>query len=272
MEPIRFTDSGPRLASSAIRSEFNTAEMEKFIDDRSIRVLHEVSFLCTCRNQMTGAPDSSCKICHGRGIGYLPAKPDLVAIQSQDKGLSNIDLGLYDSGTAVGTTKIGSTISFRDRITLPEVEISQSMIFDVTNRRVEKGMWLSYDVKSITLALRDGAEIILEGIDYTIDTEQNLFYPKAHLLGENVSLNIVTTLRYIVIDLLKENRYQYTKKGTEQEQFENLPRQILLKREDAWVNPTPFSMNDDVESEVNAEAISDPKRIMNTGGFFGGGL
>lgn len=272
MEPTRFTDSAPELRTSGTRAEFDIPKMHKFVNDRSIKVLWETSFLCPCRNSMTGAPDSSCKICHGRGIGYLPAKEELLIIQSQEKGMSNMDLGLYDSGTAIATTLPEAVVSFRDRVTLPEVEITHSMIFDVTRRRVDKGMWLSYDVKKITLALTDNAEVLHEIDDYTIDIEKNTIYPREHLMGQNLSLNIVSTLRYIVIDLLKESRYQYTNKGTELEKFSSLPKKLLLKREDAWVNPTPFSLNDDVETEVNGESVEDPKRKMSTGGFFGGEL
>lgn len=272
MEPTRFTDSNPVLGTGGGRVEFTMPKVRKFVDDRAIKVLWEDSFLCPCRNPMTGAPDSSCKICHGRGVGYLPAKEEELIIQSQDKSVTNADLGLYDSGTAIATTQPEATISFRDRITLPEVEIYQSMIFDVTKRRVEQGMWLSYDVKNITLAMTNNGVPLQENEDYTFTEEKNLFFPREHLMGQNVSLNITTTLRYIVIDLLKESRYQYTDKGTQLEKFTNLPKKMLLKREDAWVNPTPFSFNDDVEAEVNGESSQDPKRIMSTGGFFGGGL
>lgn len=273
MEPVRFnsTDTQPVLGTTVNTIEFDVPAIRKLVTDMGLEVLWEKSYLCTCRNSgMTGAPDTSCPICKGRGIAYLPATTVKVAIQSQDRGVTNSDLGLYDSGTAIGTTLPESRITFRDRLSIPDVEIDQSMIFDVTQKRIDKGMWLSYDVKEITLAVTNGGKNIYIDEDYTIDIEKNLFFPRAHLLGKNVSLNIVTTLRYIVIDLLKESRYQYTDKGKDMERFQALPKKLLLKREDAWVNPTPFSLNDD--EYVTPEIPEDPKRVMNTGGGFFGGV
>lgn len=274
MKPTRLTgitDDRPALNPTGSKMELDVMAMIKLIEDRGLQVLWEKSYLCTCRNPMTGAPDSSCPICRGRGIAYLPAHKVTLAVQSQDKSVKNTDLGLYDSGAAIATTLPESEITFRDRLTLPDVEVQQSMIFDVTKRRVEKGMWLSYDVKKITLAVTDNSEQLYINDDYTLDIEKNLFFPREHLLGKNVSLNITSTLRYIVIDLLKESRYQITGKGTQLERFESLPKKLLIKREDAWVNPTPFSVeNEDIE--VTPESTEDPKRAMNTGGFFGGSL
>src|SRR5699024_9138242 len=118
------------------RAEFSVDKQYKLIDDRGYRVQWEKSFLCTCRNPMTKAPDPSCRICHGRGTAYLPAKDIVVAIQNQEKSMQNMDLGLYDSGTAIGTSMPDSAITFRDRITLPDVEIQHSLVFDVTQKRI----------------------------------------------------------------------------------------------------------------------------------------
>lgn len=259
------------MGNSATTVEFDVPAIRKLVDDMGLKVLWEKSYLCTCRNPMTKAPDTSCPICMGRGIAYLPPIEVKMAIQSQDRGVTNSDLGLYDSGTAIGTTLPESHITFRDRITVPDVQIDQSMLFDVTQKRIDKGMWLTYDVNSISLAVTDGGQEIYEVEDYILDKEKNLLLPRQHMLGKNISLNIVTTLRYIVIDLLKESRYQYTDKGKDMERFQALPKKLLIKREDAWVNPTPFSLEDNPElpPEVTDE---DPKRIMKTGGGFFGGV
>ena len=250
------------------RLEFDMSRAEQFHDDRGIKITWEKSYLCTCRNKVSHAPDSSCPICKGKGIAYLPKEETTMIIQSQEKGVINSDMGLYDSGTAIGTTRKETNITFRDRISIPEVHIGQSLLFDVTKRRIEKGMWLSYQVESIEYAVTDDGVLLVEGEDFTFDKTQNLFFPLPHLLSKNVSINIKTILRYIVIDLLKESRYQYTDKGTSMEKFESLPKKLLLKREDAWVNPIPFS-NSSVD-DVTPEIADDPKR--GTSGFFGGVL
>lgn len=273
MKPTRFHDSHkeerPSKKPIGARIEFGVDKQYKLIEDRGYKVQWEKSFLCTCRNPMTKAPDPSCNICHGRGTAYLPAKDIIVAIQNQEKSMQNMDLGLYDSGTAIGTSMPDSAITFRDRITLPDVEIQHSLVFDVTQKRINDGFWLPYDVKRIEYSITDNGELIYETDDYLFDEEANKFYPREHLKGKNVSLNITTLLRYIVIDLLKESRLQYSNKGTALEQVDHLPKKLLLKREDAWVNPAPFSMGDDVEEPVEAEEY---KRPMTKGGFFGGAL
>lgn len=196
-----------------------------------------------------------------------------------------MDLGIYDSGTAIGTTALESKISFRDRLSVPDVEIYQSFIFDVNDYRVKNGMFLSYDVKRLDLVFgMDGRELV-EGTDYTFDEASNKFYPKAHLINTNVSINMAVTLRYIVIDLLKESRYQYTAFGRSTPQFENLPRKLLLKREDIFVDSEPFSLSIDTEArlkelegaepdngKIESPRMVDPKRSGTAGGFFGGKL
>lgn len=281
--PIRFTGGGstiPNKVQATSRTEFDTKAMEFFMRERGIDVLWERAWLCTCRNPMTLAPKATCHICHGRGIAYMQPTTERVAIQSQEKGMANMDLGLYESGTAIGTTRLESKISFRDRLTVPDVEIYQSVIFDVTDFRIKNGMFLSYDVKRIDMAFGDNGVELVEGKDYTFNEKSNTFYPMEHLLDTNVSINMAVTLRYLVIDLLKESRYQYTTFGVKAPQFENLPRKLLLKREDIFVNSEPFSLSIDTnarlkeleqEQAVEETKMIDPKR-QSSGGFFGGKL
>lgn len=260
---------GPRL-------EYNIPRMSKFVEDRGIDVLWEESFLCPCRSGMTRSPDTLCPLCHGRGVAFRPAKNAKVVIQSQDRSVSNTDLGLVDSGTAIGTTEIDSRISFRDRISLPKVEIEQAMLLDIKSQHITSGYRLPYDVKDITYAVTNNGEELCENEDFRVDYEENVVYPDESLTDKKLSLKITTTLRYIVIDLLKESRYQDTNKGTNNETFHNLPRKLLLKREDAWVNPIPTSLEDTFSSsnkdlDDDKDGWDDPKRDMNTGGFFLGG-
>lgn len=74
-------------------------------------------------------------------------------------------------------------------------------------------------------------------------------------------MNIEVTLRYIVVDLLKESRYQYTRNnmpdGTAK--FDRMPELLLLKREDAWIGNSAFTST----NQSNAK-FDDPKRTMDT--------
>ena len=189
---------------------------------------------------------------------------------------------MFDSGTAIGTTAIDSKITFRDRITVPDVEIYQSFIFNVNSRRLKTGMFLSYDVKRLEAVYGDKGQVLVEDKDFTMDYDTNTFYPKEHLLNTNISINMAVTLRYLVIDLLKESRYQYTKFGVKEPMFENLPRKLLLKREDIFVDSEPFVLEVDTKSRLEAlekekgvteSKMVDPKRTSSgLGGFFGGKL
>lgn len=280
-KPTRFTGSLSNLPHKDVtRStvEFDTQDMQLFVKSHALDVEWERSYLCTCRSPMTQAPDPLCHICRGRGIAYLPASTEQVMIQSQQRGVFNGDLGLYDSGTAMGTTRLESAITFRDRLTVPDVSIHQSMIFDVNDYRVKNGMYLSYDVRALELVIGAQGRELVEGQDYTFDESSNMFYPTEELRGTNVSINMEVTLRYIVIDLLKESRYQYTRFALPKAQFENLPRLLLLKREDIFVDAEPFSLTVDTTErlkELEAEEappMVDPKRKGSLGGFFGGKL
>lgn len=253
------------------RLEFEVDKQIQMVHDRGVKVRWEQSYICTCLSTMTKSPKMDCPICRGKGIAYLPAKSDIIILQSQDKDISNTDLGLIESGTAIGTTVPNSKISFRDRITVPDVSIRQSMLIKVTPKRVKDGFRLPYDVNSILLArTTEGRSLELEK-DYKIDLNDNIFYPNEEFIGENIALNIDTILRYVVIDLLKESRYQYSNKGTKFETFVNLPKKLLLRREDAWVDPVPTAIDEDFKTDNVDPEWDDPKRRM-SGGFFGGSL
>lgn len=251
-----------QISTAAIRTDM----LDTHTKVMSLPSLWEKSYLCPCRDRATRQPSQSCKLCRGRGVAYLPARPLDIMVQSQEKGVFNADLGLIDSGTAIGTPDRSTQISFRDRITIPLAAVSQSFIFDVTQRRIDKGFYMVYDVKEIEFATSMKGELT-EGADYTFDKENNLFFPKQHLLNENVSINIQTTLRYMVADLLKEHRFGRDGMG----RIVKLPQKLLLKREDIFIDKEAF------ESGVNNAELGeviDAKRkpsVDGLNGFFRSG-
>lgn len=302
-KPTRFTsdsnamefNKAPEKKTAGARLEFDSGNIRTFVDGRGIKAQWESSWLCTCRNTKTLAPDVNCPICGGKGIAFLPAEEIKIIVQSQEKGVINGDLGLYDSGTAIGTTTIGSGVGFRDRITLPDVLLRQSLIFNIDQKRLERGMKLTYDVKQILLAKGSNGRDLTEGVDFTVDYINNMFYPKETLLGQIVSLNMLTVLRYYVIDFLKENRYQYTEKnrGKENAIYESYPKKLLLKREDIFVTTEAFTTGTDIAERGKlltdkTKEVDAPDRIdlgndyvdiesqrlgnKQSGGFFGGKL
>lgn len=221
----------------------------------------EKSFLCPCRDRATRQPNQSCKLCHGRGIAYLPARPLTIIIQSQEKGVMNTDIGILDSGTAIGTPDRGVQIAFRDRITVPIAQVSQSFLFDVSERRIKNGFYMVYDVRKVDFATTMQGELY-EGTDYTVDLHKNLFFPGEHLLNQNISINIQTTLRYMVADLLKEHRYTRNQLG----EMEKLPQKLLLKREDIFIDKEAFELGTNPDEVIE---MVDTKRQSSTDGLNG---
>lgn len=263
--------SAPAESSDLGRVEFTPKNHRQFVSDHGLSTYWEQAFLCPCRDPMTKAPNPLCLICHGTGIGYLPAKALKIAIQGQAKGVTYRDIGLTDSGSALGTVQLGYNVSFRDRITVPDVPIVQSYLFNVTQTRLESGQRIPYDVLSIDY-IRTLERNLEPDKDYTFDADTDyLKILNKDLLGQNITMNISVTLRYIVTDLLKESRYQYVTQFVDEgkEQFNQLARLVLLKREDAWINNAPLIMPNSTDDEAKAKAMNDPKRNMSTdnGGF-----
>lgn len=271
---IRGRTRNPIVNNNRIEYTFN--RLTKMVDDRGINVYWEKSYFCTCRNKMTNAPNPACPYCHGRGISYLEPVQTKLVIQKQKLDEQNTYYGLFSSGTAVATTYPNTLITFRDRITLPDVIISNSLIFDVNEYRVNKGFWMPYNVKNITLAVTEDNQRLAEDVDYTYVPGSNIIRPFEHLIGKNISINVNTVLRYMVADLLKESRYQYTDhqkyQGDPSDEaiFDDLPRKILLQREEAWINHFPMIGDknpEDVSVFKEEEPNSDPR---GPSGFFGG--
>lgn len=250
------------------RLEFDTKDMKRFIDDRGIKVLWERAYFCPCLNPDTGHPRVDCPRCHGKGIAYLPPKDTIMAIQSQEKGTNQLDIGILDTGTAIGTTQLEKRISYRDRFTVPEVLMPQQLIYFVSKERIKKGIPLYYDVKEVTYITSNIGNVYDE--DYEI--KNNRLFLDSKFETSTISLNILMTLRYVVSDILKESRYQYTKFNQPQTKFENLPQKLLLKREDVIVLQDPYKVQDGIEEDLEIK-VEDPKATPNKsslGGFFGG--
>lgn len=255
----------PSIVQTISNAAIRTDMLDTHVNTMALPSLLEKSYLCPCRDRATRQPSQSCKLCCGRGIAYLPPKPLTIIIQSQEKGITNGDLGLLDTGTAIGTPDRSVQVSFRDRITIPTATVSQSFIFDVTQRRVEKGFYMVYDVKEIDFATSIKGELY-EGADYEFDRKNNLFIPKAHLLNENVSINIQTTLRYMVADLLKEHRYARDSLG----KLVKLSQKLLLKREDIFIDKEAFETG--VNNAELGEMIDTKRKpsVDGLNGFFRG--
>jgi hypothetical protein len=252
----------PSILSTISTAGVRTDMFDATTNSMAIPTLWEKSYLCPCRHRETRQPNQACKVCHGRGIAYLPPRNVNMMIQSQEKGVFNGDLGLLDSGTAMGTPADRTVrIAFRDRITVPTAKVSQSFIFDVSDRRIQNGFYMVYDVHEIEYAVTVDGELV-EGVDYTFDKKQNLFFPKEHLAKKVVSINILTTLRYMVADLLKEHRYA----PNQANQLVQMSQKLLLKREDLFIDKEAFEIG---VNDTELGEMIDAKRKPSTDGLNG---
>lgn len=256
----------PAMLRKTSSVHLDVPALDKHVADMSLPTLWEKSYLCPCRDRKTRQPDQTCSLCHGRGVAFLAPRKLHIIVQSQEAGIVSSDLGLIDSGTAIGTPDRSIRVAFRDRITIPAVLISQSYIFDANQRRIDRGFNMIYDVSSIEFVTSEDGELV-EGQDYEFDYNKNIFVPKEHLLGKNISMNILTTLRYMVADLLKEHRYAKKPDGT----YESTQQKLLLKREDIFIDKEAFSLGTD--DDVVSEMVDTKRPPTPTGlnGFFGGG-
>lgn len=271
-EQYNDTDS-PNKDITGMRTEFNTNNLRKFVDDRSIEFIWQRGYICPCVNRHSGAPNPVCPRCYGNGVAFLQPKKSNGIIQSQEKGIRNTEFGLIDTGTAQLTTKFETRMNYRDRITIPNVLVPESMVFYIDERRVKHGINLVYDVKEIELITTFDRELSKD--EYTI--KDNKLFVDEKFLNQTVSLLVYMTLRYMVIDQTKESRYQYTEFNQPKTKFENLPQLVLLKRENIVVNPEPLMFDGDLDSDeverIEAK-INEPMNKVETtpkrSGFFGG--
>jgi len=267
MKPTNFTNDAPgedtvtnsskpvtsnelandRPAKSTMKDniEFNVKAFKAMIEKSGLYTNWEQSFMCPCVNPLTLAPDPECPICHGTGRGYLPAKKGVqVVIQENGKGRNVSQYGQFDTGTAQGSVQIGYRVSAWDRLTVPDFVVRQQYLFNVTDQRVNMGHYIPYDVKEIIYIayMKDDGQLkqAVEGTDYTYDRKLDKIYPNKSLLGAKVTMILNVTMRYIVMDVDKELRYQYTERDQPKRKFDEMPRHVILKREESFINNIPL--------------------------------
>ena len=259
----------PRKTSMKDTVEFNVKNFYAMIEKNGLLSNWEQSFMCPCVNPVTLSPDPDCEICHGTGRGYMPAKKGVrIVIQENGKGKRLNQYGQYDTGTAQGSVQIGYRVSAWDRITVPDFTVRQQYLFNVTEQRTENGHFIPYDVKEILyIAYMDEDKHLkkaTEGVDFTFDRELDKIYPTVNMIGYNMTIVMNVTMRYIVTDVDKELRYQYTERNLPEKKFDELPRHVILKREEAFVNNIPLVNPSTKElttkasqSQINEVSVSD---------------
>lgn len=250
----------------------------------------EQHFACPCINPDTNQPKPNCPICGGRGIAFRKARYLQVAFQKNARGAYNGSYGNNELGTTIATPQITENgiengISFRDRLSVPGLTLSQDYIFNVTDRRVANGVLIPYKVISIdhAVTMNDKFELeeLHEGADFTFDSLKGIIIPAKRLIGQQISLNITAELRYYVVDISKETRWAQTNKQADKEismkyqdtifdkymhQYNKLlsqdivtfrlPKLLVLRREDLYYPPHDF---EDETGQPLVDNTLDPK-------------
>lgn len=243
--------------------KFKLDSIDSFVDGTGYPVVWQQSFLCPCANPKTKAPDPLCPICHGTGIGYLPAKKDVhVLLQSQSKNaVLNSQVGAFEPGKALGTFERGCQVSIMDRIILSDTDIRQAYMFNVTEQRMADGFYIPYDVKNfIYIASMMGNKLVplVEYRDYEYNDETHYITIKDNAyIGTTITMLINVTLRYIVSNVIREARFQYEDaSGTGKQAHETMPTLAVLRRESAFINNVPLVADSKTDIENKAsEAI-----------------
>lgn len=252
-------DNRPKTGVIKDGIEFNADAFRAMIDKSGISATWEQSYRCPCVSLMTLSPDPECPYCHGTGWSYLPAEKDVpIVIQKNNKGYSQGKYGDFDTGTTQATVQAGYKVSARDRISMPDFVVREQYLFNVTQGRIDNGAYIPYDVKNVIYgAYMDSNKVIQQlvvGKDYTIDYEKNRVTLDSGLIGTNVTLLMNVVMRFIVVNVDKELRYQYREKNVATPMFEELPRLVSLKREEVFINNLPLISPTDNRTMTKAYA------------------
>lgn len=189
----------------------------ELLRQHSVTVIWEQAFKCPCVDIPTGQPKPDCEYCHGQGWLYLhPRKIDM-ALQGDMNHFSLNPTGTDQLGTSHATPQITINgieqgIKPGDRITVPGFTTNESYTFNVTQQRLNKGLFIPFKVESINEAfyIDDGLKQVADG-DLTLN-DNFVQINNDELLDKTITLSLEVTKRLYVVTLNKELRYQkYTK-------------------------------------------------------------
>ena len=261
------------------------------IERASLPSVWERSIPCPCINPVTNQPRSDCPICKGRGLIFRDPIELQIMYQSNYKNPANGEEGPYDLGVTIATPQITDSgiengISFRDRLTIKNMSIAQSFIFNATERKIANGVFIPYLVlkfdKVLTIKQNKVSEL-KEGVDFTYNKSTNQFFVNDQYRDLNISMNISVQPRFYVTDIDKEIRYFQVKKledktvaeGNSNDLLTNYkknnfitsklgidyyraPKKLILKREDLFIDVADFTGEND--KPTKEAKFVDPKK------------
>ena len=262
-------DEDQSTSSQNGRVKFTTKNIDQFIRSHGASVLWESAVLSPNRTE-DGQPRQTEG--SGNGLIYLKPKTTYALLQAMDRKAMNSLVGMTTVGTALLTTKRSDKMAVRDRITFDDQSIPEKILLKVNPKDVTSGINLRYNVKEVETALVP----TINGFDYTdpnnlnIDYDKNIFYPTKDMIGKYISLNIIAELRFYVVNIIREGRFQYegdVAQMKENRDMTELPRLLAIRREDMYI-PDIIGEDNDKVSVTGEELDPRPTVDYEMQGFF----
>lgn len=222
------------------RIDVKNLELEKMVDQHGANVYWERSIFCSCLDTTTGQPDYTCPACKGKGYFYFGGTQTKALVYSINAKKDQYPIGLLDVGTSFMTCHSYDRVAFRDRITFLDMKSIYSQVVTFTGD--PDGEVLKYNPLDVITVRNLGSEI--PNTAYTISGNRIKFQSGLFNVDDRFSVLMEIKPTYIVIDIPHELRGTYVKFGFQTEQWTELPKQYMIKREDMMPsNPaTPPSM------------------------------
>ena len=245
------------------RVMFSPSNIDKFVRSHGANITWEKAILSPDRSEdgqpRIGSLDGS------TGILYIKPKVTRALLQSMSRGALNTAIGVSTAGTALLTTDRQDKMGIRDRVSFSDQSIPEKILVKVNPKDVTSGINLRYNVKEVEEAIvpsPDGSFNLVgpEGIKVV----DNIFYPTKDMVGKYVAINIIAELRFYVVDIVREGRFQYENDVMSQKQnrdMTELPRQLLVRREDMYISDMIDS------NKVYATSVEDDPRPEITDDF-----
>ena len=263
-------DEDQSTASQNGRVAFTIKNIDQFVRSHGASVLWESAILSPDRTE-DGQPRQTSK--DGTGLIYMKPKQTYALLQAMDRKSMNSLVGMTTVGTALLTTKRSDKIAVRDRITFDDQSIPEKLLLKVSPKDVTSGISLRYKVKSVEDALlpkEDGTFDYVNPESLNIDYNKSIYYPDKSLIGKYVSLNIIAQLRFYVVNIIREGRFQYegdVNQIKENRDMTELPRLLAIRREDMYI-PDILGEDQDNVSVTGEETDPRPSIDYEMSGFF----
>lgn len=210
------------------RIDLKPEEFDRTVYQKGARVIWEKSILCSCLDIHTGQPDFNCISCKGKAFTYFDPKEIRAVVSGMGGDNNNIPIGLIDVGTAYLTTRSIDPINFRDRVTFPDMVTTYSQVLTYEGEPVE----MKYTAKDVLTVRILNSEI--PKTSYTLSEDKTKIIFNEGVLSNNERFSVLLRINpvYIVIDMPHDLRGTFVAFGKPEEEWVNLPKQLIIKRED----------------------------------------